>query len=73
MLVSLKSFVSLVVLSIAFGIGLFLYLTIDTDFEAHPRIRSHVASDPSKISGRIDEISHIINTAKQAWSIVKNK
>ncbi|CAF2943327.1 unnamed protein product [Rotaria sp. Silwood2] len=72
-LFSLKSIVSLFVLLIAFGIGSYLYLTLDTDFEAQPRIFSHsTSSNLLKAKFPIDEINQIMNTARQAWSIINN-
>jgi hypothetical protein len=64
-LLSLKSIVSSLTLLIAVGIGSFLYLTINDDFEAKPRML--------KSNLPIDEINQIINTARQAWSIVDKK
>jgi hypothetical protein len=64
-LLSLKSIVSLLTLLIAVGIGSFLYLTINDDFEAKPRML--------KGNLPIDEINQIINTARQAWAIVDKK
>ncbi|CAF1007435.1 unnamed protein product [Adineta ricciae] len=59
--------ISLVILLIAIGIGSFLYLTIDTDFEAQPGM-VRTAGSPREFSS--DDIGRIINTARQAWSIV---
>ncbi|UJR34952.1 hypothetical protein I4U23_027730 [Adineta vaga] len=71
-LLSLKSMISLVVLLIATGIGSFLYLTIDTDFEA--QLKTAVRSAPSSKSFPTEDIGHIINSAREAWSIVnKNR
>jgi hypothetical protein len=73
-LLSLKSIFSLLVLLISLGIGSFLYLTLDDDFEAKPRmsLRS-TGSNPLKGNLPIDEINQIINSARQAWSIVDKK
>ena len=70
-LLSFKSIFSLLILLIAMGIGSFLYLTLDTDFEAQPRMLSR--STGSVFNFPTDEINQIINTARQAWSIVDNK
>ncbi|CAF0883379.1 unnamed protein product [Rotaria sp. Silwood1] len=74
-LFSLKSIISLFILLIAFGIGSFLYLTLETDFETKPRTLLHsTSSDSLKKSFPIDEINQIMNTGRQAWSIVdKNR
>ena len=73
-LFSLKSIVSLLVLVLAVGVALLLYLTLDTDFEAQPRMSFRsTSSDALKSKIPIDEINQIINTAHQAWSIVNNK
>ncbi|CAF4766597.1 unnamed protein product, partial [Rotaria magnacalcarata] len=69
-LISLKSTLSLFVLLIAVGIGSFLYLTLNTDFESQPRtlFRSG-GSDPLKTSISTENLNQIMNTARQAWSI----
>ena len=75
-LFSMKSIVSLLVLLVAVGIGSFLYLTLDTDFEAQPRLlmsRSAGGSDLLNSKIPIDDIKQIINSARQAWSIVDQK
>jgi len=73
-LLSLKSIVSLLVLLISLGIGSFLYLTINDDFEAKPRMTLRTAaSNPLKGNLPFDQINQIINTARQAWSIVDKK
>ncbi|CAF0827339.1 unnamed protein product [Rotaria sordida] len=73
-LFSLKSIVTLFVLLIAVGIGSYLYLTLDTDFESQPRtlLRSNTSPDPLKPKFPTDEINQIMNTARHAWSIVDN-
>jgi hypothetical protein len=45
-LLSLKSIVSLSILMISVGIGAFLYLTLDEDFEAQPRQLLRTAVPP---------------------------
>ncbi|CAF3433041.1 unnamed protein product [Rotaria socialis] len=72
-LASLKFTVSLFVLLIAVGIGSFLYLTLNTDFESQPRtlFRSG-SSDPLKTPISSENLNQIMNTARQAWSIVNN-
>ncbi len=70
-LLSSKSIFSLLILLIAIGIGSFLYLTLDTDFEAQPRTMLR-STDP-KLSFPTEGIKEIINSARQAWSIVDNK
>ena len=73
-LLSLKSIVSLSVLLISVGIGAFLYLTLDEDFEAQPRGLLRTSGlDPSKLGSAVDGINQIMNTARQAWSIVDKK
>ena len=71
---SLKSIVSVLVLLIAVGIGAFLYLTVDEEFEAKPRqvLRS---SGPGllKSADPTANLQQIINTAREAWSIVDKK
>jgi hypothetical protein len=73
-LLSLKSIVSLSILMLSVGIGAFLYLTLDEDFEAQlrpsPRINDRILLTKGT---PIDDISQIINTARQAWSIVDKK
>lgn len=73
-LLSIKSTVSVAVLLLALGIGAFLYLTLDPDFEAKApdaprtlRTQSPVKSSPT------DSFGEIINTARQAWSIIDQK
>ena len=74
-LFSMKSMVSLLVLLVAVGIGSFLYLTLDTDFEAQPRLlmSRSAGSDLLNSPIPIDDIKQIINSARQAWSIVDQK
>jgi hypothetical protein len=69
-LLSLKSIVSLSILMLSVGIGAFLYLTLDEDFEAQPRINNRILLTKGT---SIDSINQIINTARQAWSIVDKK
>ncbi len=71
MFLSLKSIVSLSILLISVGIGAFLYLTLDEDFEAKPRMSTRSSGLKSHVP--IEEINQIINTARQAWSIVDKK
>ena len=73
-LFSLKSIVSFSILVIAVGIGSFLYLTVDEDFEAESRmlLRSD-GSKPLIEKGTGEEFISIINAARQAWSIVDKK
>jgi hypothetical protein len=71
---SLKSIVSLLILLISVGIGSFLYLTINEDFEAQPRMRLRTMG-PNSLKSKLplDELNLIMNTARQAWSIVDKK
>jgi len=70
-LLSLRSIISVSVLLLSVGIGAFLYLTLNDDFEAKPRPK--LRSNPLKNANPTDEINKIINTARQAWSIIDNK
>ena len=70
----MKSIFSLAVLTVAVTIGAFLYLTLDPDFEAKSpasfrtlRTESPVKSVPST------GVADIINSARQAWSIINQK
>jgi hypothetical protein len=73
-LFSLKSIVSLSILVVAVGIGSFLYLTLDEDFEAQRRMLSRTTGSESfKSPISFDDITQIVNTARQAWSIVDKK
>jgi hypothetical protein len=73
-LLSLKSIVSLLVLVIGVGIGAFLYLTLDEDFETQPRQMLRTPSgNPLGKEIPFDEFNQIINSARQAWSIVDKK
>ena len=67
----MKSVASVAILALAVGIGSFLYLTLDTDFEAQPRASLRSAGSPLHFP--IDEIKQIMNTAREAWSIVDKK
>lgn len=59
---------------ISIGIGAFLYLTLDEDFEAKPRqmLRSS-GSDLLKAADSTINLQQIINSAREAWSIVDKK
>jgi hypothetical protein len=74
-LFSLKSIVSLSVLTIVVDIGAFLYLTLDADFEAENRMLMRSTGDSESLIQKIptEEIRHIINAARQGWSIVDKK
>ena len=74
-LLSMKSMGSLLVLLVAMGIGSFLYLTLDTDFEAQPRQLMFRSGTSDLLNSKIpiDDIKQIINSARQAWSIVDQK
>jgi hypothetical protein len=73
-LLSLKSIISLSILMISVGIGAFLYLTLDEDFEAQPRQLLRTTGPNLLEKGSpIDDINQIINSARQAWSIVDKK
>ncbi len=75
-LLSLKSIVSLSILMISVGTGAFLYLTLDEDFEAQAKPRQLLrTTGPNllKKGSPIDDINQIINSARQAWSIVDKK
>lgn len=73
-LLSLKSIFSLSILLIAVGIGSFLYLTLNEDFEAKPRLVLRSPKPPQQGTGvSIGDVDKIINAARSAWSIVDNK
>ena len=66
--------ISLSVLLIGVGIGAFLYLTLDEDFEAKPRpVLRSPGSGLLKSADPTANLQQIINTARQAWSIVDKK
>lgn len=66
--------ISLSVLLIAVGIGAFLYLTLDEDFEAKPRpVLRTSGSNPLKSDDPTANLLKIVNTAREAWSIVDKK
>ena len=73
-LLSMKSIVSLAVLAVAVSIGGFLYLTLDPDFEAKSpaSFRTLRTESPAK-SVTSTGVAEIINTARQAWSIINQK
>ena len=71
-LFSTKSSIIFLILSITIGIGAFLYLTLDPDFENEPRrLRNFktVSTDDDKKTN----IEGIINLARQTWSIIDQK
>jgi hypothetical protein len=74
-LLSFKSIASLLVLAISIGIGSFLYLTLDPDFEAEPHmmLSRSTGSDSLKSKTPFEDINQVINIARQAWSIVDKK
>lgn len=73
-LLSSKSIVSIAILLVALGIGSFMYLTLDTDFEAQPGTSSRMLRTQTlKTDIKQGDIIQIINTAREAWSIIDNK
>ena len=74
-LLSLRSIVSLSVLAISVGIGAFFYLTIDENFEIErPQQSLRANSGPLGKEVSFDDVNQIINSARQAWSIIdKNR
>lgn len=71
---SSKSIISSLIFLIAVGIGWILYFTLDTNFEAQPRTIPRSKTSPLLFSDSLgEELNQIINTARQAWSIVDKK
>jgi hypothetical protein len=74
-LLSLKSISSSLALLIAVGIGAFLYLTLDNEFEAETRRQMLRTGSPDglKSGATIEQFNEMINSARQAWSIIDQK